>query len=486
MPPLLRASLLVPFLVAPCLQAQDADLAERLFRSGERAYATKAYAEALETWGQLLTQAPKSPQAPMVLLRMARHKLEVEKQPDAALPLLDKVKSDHLQSPAAREAMLLKGQILLQRARRPQDLRDILGEFNRLIDLFPDTPEAAEAHFHLGQAHLAQGQPLRAAAAFAEASQRDPAHPVTPRALLAAAETQDLMGDLEGCLSLLQRILTHHPASPEAAEARWRMAVRVRHRLQRPPLRSLGSWPAGRPARWLKTPTLFAQNAAGELFVFQDDLDQTFRLTATGLEPVGPPAKSAKALAVGPEGLPWPLVPKVGALRPDGSQVALPGVAQPSGAFLDAWGTLWAGDAKNPSLTLVASDGTSRALPSPVASGLAPLPGGGAVLASDANRSLLFLTATGQTRLQVPYGKDLPGAFKSVMALATDPLGHVAALVEGGDFEGLVLWGPDGTLLRHATYKALGIAGRFRAVALDRQGGLILADRTNDLLIRVE
>ncbi len=85
----------------------------------------------------------------------------------------------------------------------------------------------------------------------------------------------------------------------------------------------------------------------------------------------------------------------------------------------------------------------------------------------------------------MPYGKDLPASFKYVVSLASDPLGHVAALVDG-DFEGVVVWGPDGSVLRSATYKALGIAGKFRAVALDRAGGLILADRSNDLLIRLQ
>jgi hypothetical protein len=72
-----------------------------------------------------------------------------------------------------------------------------------------------------------------------------------------------------------------------------------------------------------------------------------------------------------------------------------------------------------------------------------------------------------------------------VVALAADPLGQVAALVDG-DFEGVVLWGPDGALLNSASYKALGLSGKFRAIAMDRQGGLILADRANDQLIRVE
>ena len=112
------------------------------------------------------------------------------------------------------------------------------------------------------------------------------------------------------------------------------------------------------------------------------------------------------------------------------------------------------------------------------------MPNGGAVLASDANRSLLFLDAAGQPRITVPYGKELPAPFKYVLALCSDPLGHVAAIVDG-DFEGVVVWGPDGALLRSATFKALGLNGKFRAVALDRQGGLILADRSNDVLIRL-
>jgi len=123
---------------------------------------------------------------------------------------------------------------------------------------------------------------------------------------------------------------------------------------------------------------------------------------------------------------------------------------------------------------------------SPTANALAPLPTGGVVIAADADRKLLFLDVDGQPRSVVPYGKDLPAAFRTVTALAADGAGQVAALVDGGDFgEGVVILGPDGALLRQATFKALGISGRFTSLALDRAGGLILCDRRNDLLIRL-
>jgi hypothetical protein len=153
---------------------------------------------------------------------------------------------------------------------------------------------------------------------------------------------------------------------------------------------------------------------------------------------------------------------------------------------LDRWGNLWIADAKTPALTLIAADGGSRTLPSPTANALAPLNTGGVVIASDTDRKILFLDAEGQPRIVLPYGKDLPVPFKSVTALAADGAGQVAALVDGGDFgEGVVIFGPDGAVLRFNTFKALGINGRITSLVLDHSGGLLLCDRRNDLLIRL-
>jgi len=476
------ASLALAVFVA--LGAQDGDIAERLFRSGERAYGAKSYPEALETWGQLLQQAPKSPFCAQALLRMAHHQLEVEQKPEAALPLLDRIKTDHIKTPWAADAMLLRGQILASQARKAQDLREAIGEFNRVVDLFPDHPAIQPTRYQMGLAAKLQGQWGRALQHFTEAIRLDPTSPVAPLAQLQAGELLDVMGDLPGCLRLLQGIRTQFPLSPEAQEAEWRIAVRVKHRLQKPPLKSEGPWPQGK-TKWLKTPTLLATGPKGELFIYQDDLDRAFVLQGSTLTPIGAASKSAKAMAVNPSGLPWLVSAKVGITREEGvAPILVPVLTAPTGAFLDGWQNLWVSDAKAAAITLVAGDGTTRSLPSPAATAMASLPTGGAVVASDVNRSLLFLDAAGQPRLTVPYGKDLPASFKYVLSLCTDPTGHVAAIVDG-DFEGVVLWGPDGSVLRQATFKALGLNGKFRAIALDRQGGIILADRSNDLLIRL-
>ena len=158
-----------------------------------------------------------------------------------------------------------------------------------------------------------------------------------------------------------------------------------------------------------------------------------------------------------------------------------------SGAALDRWGTLWVADAKTPALTLFPAEGTPRTVASPTATALVPLSTGGFVMAADADRKLLFLDAEGQPRFIIPYGKDLPTAFRTVTALATDGAGQVAALVDGGDYgEGIVILGPDGALLRQATLKALGISGRITSLAMDRDGGIILCDRRNDVLFRLK
>ena len=111
--------------LAPAGMAQDGDLAERMFLSGERAYAIQAYPEALETWTQLVQQAPRSPYAAQALLNLARHQVDVERRPEAALPLLERIQAEHLKLPAAAEAMLLRGRILAARSQDPDGMKEI-------------------------------------------------------------------------------------------------------------------------------------------------------------------------------------------------------------------------------------------------------------------------------------------------------------------------------------------------------------------------
>lgn len=467
------------------VQAQDNELTERLYLSGDRAYAAKAYKEAIDTWNQLLQTSPKSDFAPLVLLRLARHQVDIERKPEAAMPFLDQLRSEYIKAPEAAEGMLLRGILLARQARRPAELKDAMAEFNRVLDLFPNSPACAEARLQLGRAWRDQGQWGRALQQFVDAFRLHSGSAVVPQAMFEAAETLDLMGDLPGCLRLLQRLRSESPQSPEAQEAAWRMAVRVKHRLQKPPLRNEGPWPAGK-VKWLKTPTLLAQTPDGSLLIFQNDLDKAFRLSGTDLVPQGPPAPGTRAFLATPAGQVWMLT-KNGLVREDAGTPQLLGTLSAiSGAALDRWGTLWVADAKTPALTLFPTEGTPRTLASPTANALVLLPTCGVAIAADADRKLLFLDADGQPRIVVPYGKDLPAPFRTVTALSTDGAGQVAALVDGGDFgEGVVIFGPDGAVLRQATFKSLGITGRITSLALDRSGGVILCDRRNDLLIRL-
>jgi TolA-binding protein len=471
--------------LTPGLRAQEGDLAERLYLSGERAYAAKSYKEATETWQQLLQSNPTSSYCPKALLKLAQHQIETERKPEAALPFLDRLKADYLKSPEAAEGMLLSGKLLLLHAHRPGELKDAMAEFNRVLDLYPDAPACAEARFELGRAWNLLGQWGRALPQFLDAFRIRYDARVAPRAMLAAAETMDLLGDLPGCLRMLQQLRTEFPALPEAQEATWRMAVRVKHRLQRPALKLEGPWPQGR-VKWLKTPLLLQSTPEGDLLIFQNDLDRTFRLRGPELTPVGPSSPSARALVSTGKGTLWTLT-KNALIReetpipqPIGTLNAI------SGAVLDAWNQLWIADAKVAALTVLAPDGTTRTVGSPPLQALAAQPGGGMVAASDSDRKLLFLDQEGQPRHIIPYGKDLPAAFRTVTALGSDGAGQVAALVDGGDYgEGVLIFGPDGNLLRQVQFKPLGISGRITSVALDRSGALILCDRRNDVLLRL-
>ena len=479
------AALLCVLPVLAQAPAPDGGLTERLYRSGERAYASKAYKEALDTWGQLLQSSPRSEFAPRVLLQLARHQVEVERKPEAAMPYLDRLRGEYIKSPEAADGLVLRGILLARQARRPAELKDAMADFNRVLDLFPDSAACAEARLQLGLAWRDQGQWGRALQQFVDAFRLHGGAAVVAPAMFESATTLDLMGDLPGCLRMLQRLRTEIPQAPEAKKAAWYMAALVKHRLQKPPIRNTGVWPAGR-TKWLKTPTLLALAQDGELLIFQNDLDRVSRLHGEDLVPQGPTAPGTRALLAGPTGTLW-MLSKNGLVREDTPAVSPLGpLGAISGAALDRWGNLWVADAKTPALTLFAPDGSSRTMASPTASALAPLPTGGMVISADADRKLLFLDADGQPRIVVPYGKDLPAPFRTVTALSTDGVGHIAALVDGGEFgEGVVIYGPDGAVLRHATFKALGISGRITSLVLDRSGGLILCDRRNDLLIRL-
>ena len=271
---------------APLLaQSQEADLSERLYFSGDRTYAAKAYKEALDTWSQLLQAAPKSSHAPRVLLRMAHHQLDVEHKPEAALPFLERLRTDYIKAPEAAEGLLVRGTLLARQAQRPGDLKDAMAEFNRVLDLFPQSPACSEARLQLGRAWRDQGNLGRALECFLDAFHLQEDSPVAPQAMLEAALSMDALGDLPSCLKLLQRLRTKAPESPEAQEAGWRTLLLVRHRLQKTPLRNEGPWPAGR-AKWLKTPTVLATAPDGELLIFQNDLDHVFHLRGAELLPL--------------------------------------------------------------------------------------------------------------------------------------------------------------------------------------------------------
>ena len=214
--------------LGPALAGQEADLAEKMFRSGERAYAAKSYAEAFETWNQLIKAAAGSDYAAMAQLRMARHQWEVERKPEAALAILDRVKAEHLKDGYAAEAMLMRGSLLAAQARKPADLREPVAEFNRVLDLYPDHPAVAETRFQLGMAWKDQGNPRKALAEFVEAAVTQligrpanlDAHTVDKLAAASRAAI-DLFGESPALLDLEQEagLREVHPRTRHGAAA---------------------------------------------------------------------------------------------------------------------------------------------------------------------------------------------------------------------------------------------------------------------------
>lgn len=485
MPPFRRSAFILAFAAALPARAQSGDLAERLYRSGERAYQAKSYQEAMDTWAQLAQAAPKSDYAPQALLQMAQYQAGIGGKPEAALPLLDKLKSDYLASRWAAPALLLRGQILAAKAKGPGDLKEAVAEFNRVLDLFPASAAAPQALVELGHAALASGDANRALGFFTEAYRAHPDAAVAPAAMVEAAQAMDARGDLEGALRLLERVKLVAPESDAAKEAAWRITALVRLRLLKPGFKVEGPWPKGQ-VKWLHTPTLLAMDEDGRVLVYQKDAGAVFSVEGGAAKPANLQGPGAVAILTGTGGRPWLLteegLAKPGAIAP----TPLNGLTHIKGAALDRWGRLWIADGKVGGFTLQAPGAPATTQAGLQLDALVATRDGMAG-ATDAGRKLLLFDANGKVRKEIPYGLGLGAPYKECVALAADPLGDVAVLTSGGDFgEGVAVYGPDGTILRQARFKDLGLNGRFVSLVIDRAGGLLLADRRNDTLIRLD
>lgn len=471
--------------LAGCLLHAQIDLTERLYLSGEKAYLAERFEEAMDTWNQLIQQSPQSPFSAQALFFMAQHHVNQSQKQDRELNLnkalgaLETIKQKHIAHEVAAKALLLRGRILSIQAQKQSDLKEAQGEFHRVVDLFPAHPSALEARFELGNGCMRQQQPSTAIRHFASVIQADPKATLSASAMLSMAEGFNQMGDLPSALRALSRVKHLFPETQQSQEAQWRMDLLIKHGLLRPALLSEGAWPSGQKTE-LKSPTHLERGIQGEIYLYQDGWDQAYERKGTEWEKVGDAFRNARAMCFDGEGL--CLLSARQLRRGNGTVLELENLRDASGLCMDSWQNLWITHTKG-GLTLVDVKGGTREWPAPGGVAIAPL-SDGAILASDTNRSLLFLDAAGQPRLTLPYGKDFPKPFKKIVALATDPLGHVAAIVDG-DFEGVAIWNRHGELLRYAEFKALGLKGKFRGLAMDRQGGLILADRSNDLLIRL-
>jgi len=281
-------------IAVPALYAQDADLPERLFRSGERAYATHAYAEALDTWNQLIQQAPTSPFAAHALMNLARHQMEVAKQPDAALALLERIKTEHLKSPWAAEAMLLRGRILASRshAAGAQGGRGRIqtGWWN----LFPDHPCVQQARFELGQGFRLLGQWAGRCRATWKPCGWIPPPPWPGRPSCRRPKPWTSWATPPAVCACCRRCATGSPRPRKARKPCGGSRCGSSSGCRNPPCAPWASGP--KAAEVAQDPTLLATGPAGELYLFQDDLDQASLLKDGQLTPAGPPVKSARAM----------------------------------------------------------------------------------------------------------------------------------------------------------------------------------------------
>ncbi len=205
------------------------------FSLGESAFAARDFAAAERWYLELLGQQPDAEQAPLAARALAWCAWERDDHEETVSRARQALERG-LETGPADELRLLSGEALLA-LQRPQEaleafrsvqsrerqaersrgegfalsaLGDLAGAgqaFERLLEVSPGSPHAAEARLQAGIARLQAGDPRGALARLGEASAGG-----DPQALFWLAQAQKESGDAEGALASLERALRARPA----------------------------------------------------------------------------------------------------------------------------------------------------------------------------------------------------------------------------------------------------------------------------------
>lgn len=209
---------------------QANELAERRFQTGLVFAQDGSYTEALTDFEAVVDLYPASPVADNALLEIARSHLEVTERLDLAAAYANRIVDDtsYSQEDAAPEAYILLARIAMARGHTSENLDAALAQLQRGVGLWPDAATVPQALFLTGEVHRRAGRFDAALEAYRRVIAD---HVFTTWAARAGLESGVLLAVAEDPVSAmvaLQRVRDRWPDSPEAEVALERISILYR------------------------------------------------------------------------------------------------------------------------------------------------------------------------------------------------------------------------------------------------------------------
>ncbi|MBI2566237.1 MAG: tetratricopeptide repeat protein [Candidatus Schekmanbacteria bacterium] len=193
---------------------------EASFRLGQLYLSQEELSKAESTLKQYLDTYGSGPWAAdaMYLLGMARFR-----KPDyeAAAATFLELSMDHAASPLALSAMLKRGDCFYNLEQYDRAVET----YRQVVELYPDRPEAAEAHYAIGLARNRQGDIASFAAETETFLSAHADSPLAPAILFLLAEEHRKAGRIPEAQQAYERLLREYGASETADNAQYELAL---------------------------------------------------------------------------------------------------------------------------------------------------------------------------------------------------------------------------------------------------------------------
>ena len=170
---------------------------------------------------RLLLAGNPSPATVETVLFTQAWAMEKRGKPEEALPLWEKLASEHPKSRYTAEALLHSGDARLK-AEKYEEART---QYAQLLSAFPQSPLAPEARFKLGSAFYNLTHYEEAVTAFGEVIADKKAGDFLPEALYWMGVAQEKMGKKESAIQHLTRLTTQFPTHARVKNAKIRLAA---------------------------------------------------------------------------------------------------------------------------------------------------------------------------------------------------------------------------------------------------------------------